>query len=34
MMAASALGSIPPIILYTLGQKWVVQGLTIGAVKG
>jgi len=34
MMAAAVLGSIPPIILYTFAQRWVVQGLTLGAVKG
>jgi ABC-type glycerol-3-phosphate transport system permease component len=34
MMAAAALGSLPPIILYTLGQRYVVRGLTVGAVKG
>ncbi len=34
MMAAAALGSLPPIILYTLGQRYVVQGLTMGGVKG
>ena len=34
MMAAAVIGSIPPIILYTVAQRWVVQGLTLGAVKG
>lgn len=34
MMAAATLGSLPPIILYTLGQRYVVRGLTVGAVKG
>jgi multiple sugar transport system permease protein len=34
MMAAAVLGSIPPIILYSVAQRWVVQGLTLGAVKG
>jgi len=34
MMAASVLGSLPPIILYTFAQRYVVQGLTLGAVKG
>jgi multiple sugar transport system permease protein len=34
MMAAAALGSVPPIILYTAAQRWVVQGLTLGGVKG
>lgn len=34
MMAAASLGSLPPIVLYTLAQRWVVQGLTLGGVKG
>ncbi|HWU41541.1 MAG TPA: hypothetical protein VN203_28120, partial [Candidatus Acidoferrum sp.] len=34
MMAAAVAGSLPPIVLYTLAQRWVVQGLTLGSVKG
>jgi maltose/maltodextrin transport system permease protein len=34
MMAAAALGSVPPILLYTAAQRWIVQGLTLGGVKG
>lgn len=34
MMAASVLVAIPPVVLYLLGQRWVVSGLTAGAVKG
>ncbi len=34
MMAAAVVGSLPPVILYTLAQRWVVQGLTLGGVKG
>ncbi|MCL5110707.1 MAG: carbohydrate ABC transporter permease [Chloroflexi bacterium] len=34
MMAAAAVGSLPPIILYTAAQRYVVRGLTLGAVKG
>ncbi|MHB1004607.1 MAG: carbohydrate ABC transporter permease [Chloroflexota bacterium] len=34
MMAAATIGSLPPILLYTLGQRYVVRGLTLGAVKG
>lgn len=33
MMAASVLIAIPPVVLYLLGQRWVVSGLTAGAVK-
>ncbi|HEX9015599.1 MAG TPA: carbohydrate ABC transporter permease [Chloroflexota bacterium] len=33
MMAASVLVAIPPVLLYLLGQRWVVSGLTAGAVK-
>jgi ABC-type maltose transport system permease subunit len=25
--------SLPPVILYLLGQRWVVGGLTMGGVK-
>ncbi len=34
MMAASFLVAIPPVMLYLIGQRWVVRGLTAGAVKG
>ena len=34
MMAAATIGSLPPIILYTAAQRYVVRGLTLGAVKG
>lgn len=34
MMAASVIVAIPPVLLYLLGQRWVVRGLTAGAVKG
>jgi multiple sugar transport system permease protein len=33
MMAAATLISIPPLLLYFFGQRWVVQGWTAGAVK-
>jgi multiple sugar transport system permease protein len=33
MMAAATLMSIPPILLYFFGQRWVIQGWTAGAVK-
>lgn len=34
MMAASLLGSIPPVLIYVLSQRWVVSGLASGSVKG
>jgi ABC-type glycerol-3-phosphate transport system permease component len=34
MMAAACLATIPPVLLYLIFQRWVVKGLTLGAVKG
>jgi multiple sugar transport system permease protein len=34
LMAMSILSSLPPIIVYIIAQKWVVSGLSGGAVKG
>lgn len=34
MMAAASLGMIPPVIIYIIGQRWVVSGLAAGSVKG
>lgn len=34
LMAASLLMAIPVVIIYTLGQRFMVAGLTAGAVKG
>ena len=34
MMAGAILAALPPVILYTLAQRVVIQGLTGGAVKG
>ncbi len=34
LMAASVLGSIPPILIYAISQRWVVSGLAVGGVKG
>jgi multiple sugar transport system permease protein len=34
MMAASTIMSIPPLLLYLIGQRWVVAGWTVGSVKG
>jgi multiple sugar transport system permease protein len=33
MMAAATLMSIPPLVLYLVGQRWVIAGWTAGAVK-
>jgi len=34
MMAASSIMSIPPLLLYLIGQRWVIAGWTLGSVKG
>ena len=34
MMAGSVIAAIPVMILYMLAQRFVVQGLAAGAVKG
>lgn len=34
MMASSLMGSLPPIIVYVISQRWVVSGLAAGGVKG
>jgi len=34
MMAAATIMSIPPLLLYFFGQRWVISGWTAGAVKG
>jgi multiple sugar transport system permease protein len=34
MMAASLLMAVPVILLYSLAQRYMVEGLTIGSVKG
>jgi multiple sugar transport system permease protein len=34
LCAAALIMAIPVLILYTLGQKYMVGGLTAGAVKG
>ncbi len=33
MMAAATIMSIPPLLLYFFGQRWVISGWTAGAVK-
>ena len=34
MMAAACLATLPPVLVYLVFQRWVVKGLTLGAVKG
>jgi len=34
MMGASVLSTLPPLAMYLIFQRWVVKGLTLGAVKG
>jgi multiple sugar transport system permease protein len=34
MMGAAFLSTIPPLAIYLVFQRWVVKGLTLGAVKG
>ena len=34
ILAASTLAAVPPLILFLLVQKWMIQGMAAGAVKG
>jgi ABC-type glycerol-3-phosphate transport system permease component len=34
MMGAAFLSTLPPVVIYLVFQRWVVKGLTLGAVKG
>ena len=34
LMAASLMTAVPVIVIYMLGQKFMVAGLTAGSVKG
>ncbi|MDR0848608.1 MAG: carbohydrate ABC transporter permease [Propionibacteriaceae bacterium] len=34
MLAVSTLAALPPLILFLLVQKWMIQGMAAGAVKG
>src|SRR6185295_1545790 len=34
IMAASVMAVVPPLILFVLGQKFLVRGIQLGAVKG
>jgi multiple sugar transport system permease protein len=33
LMAGALMGGLPGIVLYLLLQRWLVQGLTAGAIK-
>jgi multiple sugar transport system permease protein len=33
LMAAATIMSLPPLLLYLIGQRWVIAGWTAGAVK-
>jgi multiple sugar transport system permease protein len=34
LMASTIISALPPVIMFLVFQRWVVQGLTLGAVKG
>ena len=34
IMAASVMATLPPLILFVVGQKFLVKGIQLGAVKG
>ena len=34
LMASTIFSALPPVIMFLIFQRWVVQGLTLGAVKG
>ena len=34
IMASTFLSAIPPLIVYFIFQRWLITGLTLGAVKG
>jgi len=34
LMASTVLSALPPVIMFLIFQRWVVKGLTLGAVKG
>jgi ABC-type glycerol-3-phosphate transport system permease component len=34
IMASTFLSAIPPLIVYFIFQRWLITGLTMGAVKG
>ena len=34
LMASTVMSALPPVIMFLVLQRWVVQGLTLGGVKG
>ena len=34
LMAGALVASLPPVLIYTVAQRWVVAGLASGATKG
>jgi multiple sugar transport system permease protein len=34
LMASTILSALPPVLMFLVLQRWVVQGLTLGGVKG
>jgi multiple sugar transport system permease protein len=34
MMASTVLSAVPPLVVYFVFQRWLITGLTLGAVKG
>jgi multiple sugar transport system permease protein len=34
LMASTILSALPPVVMFLIFQRWVVKGLTLGAVKG
>ena len=34
LMAASVMNVVPLIVIFVIGQKWLVKGIQLGAVKG
>jgi multiple sugar transport system permease protein len=34
LMAISVISAVPPVIFFFVAQKWIVQGMTAGAIKG
>jgi ABC-type maltose transport system permease subunit len=34
LMASTIISALPPVVMFLIFQRWVVKGLTLGAVKG